>query len=68
MGISNHCFPNNFLLVTPLAERLLIDHVHAVLNDAMPPNLRFDIDWEQGVRWAIFRNHVLDAKADPATR
>ena len=66
LGISDHMFPDSFLLVTPMAEKLLADHVHAILHDAMPPHLRFDIDWESGVSWAVFRNHVLDAKADLA--
>ena len=66
LGISNHMFPDNFLQVTPVARQLLVDHVYAVLNDAMPPHLRFDIDWSSGINWAVFRNHILDAKSNLA--
>ena len=66
LGISNHMFPDNFLQVTPVARQLLVDHVYAVLNDAMPPHLRFDMDWSSGINWATFRNHILDAKSNLA--
>ena len=66
LGISNHMFPDNFLQVTPMARQLLVDHVYSVLHEAMPPHLRFDMDWSSGINWAVFRNHVLDAKSDLA--
>ena len=66
LGISNHMFPDNFLQITPVARQLLVDHVHAILHDAMPPDLRFEMDWANGINWAVFRNHILDAKSNLA--
>ena len=64
LKLSDKFMPVNYLLPTPASERCLRDHLKACLHDAVPPAIRFDVDWENDIGWDHVRDFALSAHSD----